>query len=209
MSAKNIGELIRQLRSTQEKKASRALAELRTLGYLSDGSLENAYLRRVDFAEKDLSRANLSSADLRGAMLQCVELGESNLAGANLQGADLRGARLHGADLRNARLNKANLQAVWDVTPDQLASTSRMRAARMPDGRIYDGRFCLEGDLADARVLHVSLMDPQALADFYGVSLKEYQLGQTFWAECMPHFLSDRLAHIPAHMVLPIGYVYC
>jgi hypothetical protein len=48
----------------------------------------------------------------------------------------------------------------------------------MPDGGTYDGRYHLKGDLDFARWGQVEVDDPVAMAEFFGVSLKEYLEGQ-------------------------------
>ena len=44
----------------------------------------------------------------------------------------------------------------------------------MPDGKTYDGRFNLPGDLARARWAKVNMDDPESMAEFYGVTLEAY-----------------------------------
>ena len=56
----------------------------------------------------------------------------------------------------------------------------------MPDGNLYDGRFNLQGDFADASILHVDLNDPEAIAAFYGVSLEDFLRGQQWRQVNMP-----------------------
>lgn len=103
-------ELILQMGSPDKAFAVEAVRIIEQKGWLSDGSLEKAYLRGTN-----LSDANLSSADLHGAVLvesnlECVILMEADLHGAGLVDANLAGAVLSNVNLQDARLGKANLE---------------------------------------------------------------------------------------------------
>lgn len=175
-------QLVRKLRSPYNSVVLEAVDELRQSGWLSSGSLEGMSLRcanlkaadlceasmpDVDLRMADLQRANLSGADLRGARLNKANLSETDLAGASLQGVDLF---------------NTNLERVRNLTEEQLAQANRLRVATLLDGSRYDGRFNLPGDLRDAHVLHVDTDDPAAMADFYRVSVEDYERGQE-WAQ--------------------------
>ncbi|OGO20040.1 MAG: hypothetical protein A2Z14_18810 [Chloroflexi bacterium RBG_16_48_8] len=137
-------------------------------------------MRYVNLQGLDLSGANLKNTDLNLAKLQGVDLSGANLEETRLNRTNLRFALLSGANLKGAFLNQANLQGILDVIEEQLAQAYKLRCATMPDGSRYDGRFNLEGDLADARFLHVDTNDPAAMADFYAISTKEYENGQAW-----------------------------
>jgi hypothetical protein len=142
--------LTKRLRSPNNDITASAANELRSRGWLDDGSLEGAYL---------------SHANLRGV----------DLSGSDLEGARLTRAKLHGSGLSSAILEGTTLKA------KQLAQAHSLRGASMPDGRLYDGRLNLEGDLEEAQDSGVDVSDPSAMARFYGVPLKEYVGGQR-WA---------------------------
>lgn len=175
------GQLVRKLRGSQVKQVARAVEELRRRGRLSDGSLGWAHLRYVHFRGIDLSAANLQKANMSMADLGDSNLAYSHLDGAKLNGADLSGANLEKASLVGTSLIRANLRGVQNMTDDQFIMIGRLRGATMPDGQRYDGRYNLLGDLADAQVLHVELQDPEAIANFFGISLQDYLAGQR-WA---------------------------
>jgi hypothetical protein len=108
-------QLIRELGSTDNRIALRAVRELRTRGWLRDGSLRGASLYKANLAgamlhETDLQRAKLAKANLAGAFLVDADLQWAKLEGANLAGALLSGANLRGADLRGANLQETDLQ---------------------------------------------------------------------------------------------------
>lgn len=186
MLGKTREELVRALRDPLPEVALCALEEMKARGYLLDGTLEWAYLRYTDLAGADIRDAQLQRADLRKAQLSGAILADANLRGACLSGADLSGASMSGADLRGAILTKTKLLGVWDLSEYHLAKASRLRGAKMPDGSIYDGRYCLEGDLKDAQILHVEINDPEAMAQFYGVSVEQYKLGKEYWQMRVP-----------------------
>ena len=82
------------------------------------------------------------------------------------------------ADLTYADMHKANLRGARNLSDKQLSSASHLFGAIMPDGKPYDGRYNLPGDLAQAQWAKVDVNDPQAMANFYGVSLETYLAGQ-------------------------------
>jgi len=171
-------ELIRKLRSTDNNVVIRAVEEMRARGHLNDGSLKWIYLRFVKMQGADLHGADLRSADLNMAHLQRANLNAANLQSTKLNKANLRGAVLFEAKLEGASLTNAILQGTQGLTDRQLAQSSSLRGAMMPDGSRYDGRFNLAGDLADARLWRVDIKDPIAMAEFYCVSVEEYKLCQ-------------------------------
>lgn len=179
--------LIRQLGSTVNDQAKRAAEELRAQGWLEDGSLVNARLpganlqgadlRHADLRGASLFRANLKdaglfkvnleNAKLRAARIQNARLGSANLRRANLGGARLDGAYMSGADLAGADLLKAKLEGVRGLSETRLGQAHRLKGATMPDGKRYDGRFDLEGDLQMAKRDGIDIDDPDAMARWY------------------------------------------
>ncbi|HEY47652.1 MAG TPA: pentapeptide repeat-containing protein [Anaerolineae bacterium] len=197
-------QLIRKLRSSKPFIVRQAVDELRDRGCLTDGSLKWVYLRYVKLEGADLSGADLQRADMNMAHMQGADLSNANLQGARLHKVNLRGAQLANANLHEANMAKVNLQGVLDLTDEQLAQANRLRCATMPDGTRYDGRLNLAGDLADAGFLHVNTSDPQAMADFYAISVDQYELGQAWvrehlplvWSEVFPSMVSVDLQSI-------------
>jgi uncharacterized protein YjbI with pentapeptide repeats len=174
-----IGDFIRRLRSPEEKEVRRAIAELRVRGWLEDGSLGGVSLCHAHFRGADLLNADLSRVDLHQADLSWAELSMANLTGARLSRACLQRANLSRTNLRRADLFKSDLLGARNLVQDQLMLAKRLYGATMPDGGIYDGRYNLEGDLEFARWGRVDIQDPQAMADFFGVSLAVYLEGQS------------------------------
>jgi uncharacterized protein YjbI with pentapeptide repeats len=181
LASSSDGQLVRKLRSSQVAQVARAVEELRRRGRLSDGTLGWAHLRYVHFRGIDLSAANLQKTNMSMADLGDANLAYTRLDGAQMNGADLSGADLEKASLAETSLIRANLRGAQNLTDEQFSGISRLRGATMPDGQRYDGRYNLLGDLADAQVLHVDLQDPEAIANFFGISLQDYLAGQR-WA---------------------------
>lgn len=179
-------QITQKLRHPDNEVVLRAVEALRAQGWLENGALEGLNLQYVH-----LQKANLSMADLRKVNLSMADLRWANLVGANLGGAQLNNANLYRADmsmtnLQGANMIRANLQGAHNLTEEQLTQVNRLRGATMPDGslydgRRYDGRFNLPGDLADARFLRVDCSNLESLADFYGISMDDYLIGQQ-WA---------------------------
>ena len=128
--------LIRQLHSKHPEEAHRAIETLRAKGWLSSGALKGVDLQDIQLRGADLYMADLGKADLRGA----------NLTGADLSMANLEGANFDTVNLTGADLSMANLEGAINLSNAQLAQTSRLWGATMPDGTLYDGRFALVGD---------------------------------------------------------------
>jgi hypothetical protein len=145
--------LILQMSSPTNSIAREAVRVLRRRGWLTDGSLKGI---------------NLQHANLRKAFLEK---------------ADLRDVFLYKTELEDAYLQWANLQGARKLEEHQLAQVKYLRGATLPDGSRYNGRFNLRGDLSWARDSEkIALDDSQAMADFYKVSLQNYQEGQA-WAQ--------------------------
>jgi len=179
-------QLVRMLRKSDHEVVLRAVYELRRRGRLSDGLLEWTYLKFVHLQSADLSSVNLCKANLSMADLQGANLSHAKLEGTRLSKANLRGCELAMASLKDASLSGANLQGACNVTVDQLSKVSTMRGATMPDNSRYDGRFNLSGDLCTIHNWRIDSNDPEAAADFYGVSLDDYLLGQQLTSEKVP-----------------------
>jgi DNA-binding XRE family transcriptional regulator len=128
-------DLILQMGSPDNAFAREAVRKLRVRGWLEDGSLQGADLRKADLRganllaadmmrallyDAKLSRAvlmdaNLHQAGLFHADMRTTDLRGANLAEADLSYTDLRGADLFEADLRKARLYSADLRGakIW------------------------------------------------------------------------------------------------
>jgi uncharacterized protein YjbI with pentapeptide repeats len=171
-------ELINRLYSPERKYVVQAIEELRVHGWLTDGSLRGAGLCRVQLQGIDLTGADLRNVDFHQAELESANLSLARLQGAKFTRANLVWADFSQADLTNAEFYKADLRRAVNLTEDQLRHVKRLWGAILPDGGSYDGRFNLPADLAQARWAKVDVDDARAMADFYGVSLEAYQLGQ-------------------------------
>ena len=64
------------------------------------------------------------------------------------------------------------------MSDEQLAQAKRLWGAIMPDGKSYDGRYNLAGDIAFAKWGRVDTNDPQAMAEFLRIPLETYVRGQ-------------------------------
>lgn len=102
-------QLTRQLGSTVNEVARRAVEELRDKGWLTDGSLQGTDLRAAHLEDARLWKADLQGANMQWAKLKKANLNGSTLVGTNLTQANLQTAKLGGADLRGANLFEAKL----------------------------------------------------------------------------------------------------
>lgn len=126
-------ELIRRMGSQDNGIAELAVKELAHRGWLSDGSLRNAFLWRAN-----LNRVYLENADLQGVKLVRADLRGATLMNANLKSADLWHADARDALILNTNLADTNLGSVnfrgAIVLPQELAKAKYMDGAIMPDG---------------------------------------------------------------------------
>ena len=171
-------DLVRKLRSTDNKRVLQAVEELRVRGWLSDGSLKNIPICNAQMQDADLLGANLVNVDLHQGQFEHAELCQVDLTGAKLTRANLRDANFSQAKLTDTDLFKADLQNARNLTDEQLAQAKRLWGAIMPDGKTYDGRYNLGGDLAFAKWGRVDTNDPQAMAEFLRIPLETYVRGQ-------------------------------
>jgi len=181
-----LADVVRKLRSSEHHIVLQAIKELRMRGALFDGTLAWICLRYANLQRVDLSVSNLKNADLHKANLEDTDLSHANLNGARLTRAKLQLVNLDKTSLDGASLVGANLEGAKNWSNEQLAQVSRMRGSILPDGTLYDGRFNLPGDLADATILHVDLNTHAAIATFYGVSLDAFLRAQEWYQTHMP-----------------------
>ncbi|MCB8980378.1 MAG: pentapeptide repeat-containing protein [Ardenticatenaceae bacterium] len=149
--------LIREMKSNDNSTALKAVGELRGLGWLNDGSLKN----------NEMWSANLEAAILHKSDLSFVDFGRANLRSSDLREAKLTNTVLTEVDFTNARLR-----------PSQLVEANALRDAIMPDGKKYDGRFNLLGDINRARIKGLDPSDPISMATFYHIPLENFLFGQ-------------------------------
>ena len=171
-------ELINRMQSMDNRKVLQAVEELRTTGMLSDGTLRGTALCQAILNSANLRDADLCFVDLHQADLENADLRHAKLQGSKFNRANLQGADLDSANITNADFYKVNLRGAHNVTDMQLSTLNELFGSIMPDGKVYNGRFNLFGDLARARWAKVNLDDPSEMADFYGVSPEEYLQGQ-------------------------------
>jgi hypothetical protein len=96
-------QLVREMCSTDNGIALRAVHELAAHSWLKDGSIRRAYLLNANLQGAFLHDADLRGAYLIGANLQGAYLIKTDLKGADLKRANLKDASLSGADLYGAR----------------------------------------------------------------------------------------------------------
>lgn len=91
---------------------------------------------------------------------------------------------MHNSDLTSEYLNAAV------ISNEQLSDLSRLWHATMPNGKRYDGRFNLWGDL-EGIADKSDIEDPEFMAMIYAVSLEEYLAGQEWAEENLPGLRGD------------------
>lgn len=133
--------LIQKMGSEVNIEARRAAEELRSNGWLEDGSLN----RQV------LWEANLEEANLRDANLKGTILGFANLKGATLTGADLQGANLAGANLEEADLWFANLKEA-DLAGANLKG-AKLRGVNLEEAKLLFVEYSIETTLPESPTL--------------------------------------------------------
>lgn len=171
-------EIINKFWSLENKYALEAVEELRARNWLVDGALRGVALCHVQLQSADLMEADLSNVDFQQASLDFADLTKARLNGAKFNRASLMGVNFDQADLTMADLYKANLRGARNLCEEQLSKANQLMGAIMPNGKPYDGRYNLFGDLQRAKWAKIPVDDPQAMANFYGVTLDTYLKAQ-------------------------------
>ncbi len=152
-----------------------------------DGIIRNS-TDKADIKQRLIRQLeNHDSGEVNSALRELYARGW--LQDGSLYGWFLKRANLQKADLRNADINELGLYRC-DLTEalideEQLAVMSDLRKTIMPDGQLYDGRYCLTGDMNWATKAYghdINRATPQEMADYYTVPLERYLEGQK-WAK--------------------------
>jgi two-component system alkaline phosphatase synthesis response regulator PhoP len=170
--------IISKLRSSENKRVLEAVEELRAHGYLSDGTLKNIALIHAHLEGADLMNADLEGVDFHQAHMEFADLSSANLAGAKMVRATLKGANFSKANLTGVDLFKANLVDAIGLTPAQLRSAKRLIGTTLSDGKLYDGRYNLEGDMQFLAWSRIDQNNPAEIAKMLGVPEEVYTQGQ-------------------------------
>jgi CheY-like chemotaxis protein len=174
---------ISKLRSSENKQVLSAVEELRAHGWLNDGTLKNIALIHAHLEGADLMHADLEGVDFHQAHMEFADLSSANLANAKMVRAVLKGANFNKTILTGADLFKANMMEAIGLTSAQLRKVKRLIGATLPDGKLYDGRYNLEGDM---EFLAWSRIDPgntAEIAKMLGVQEEVYIQGQESYRE--------------------------
>ncbi len=137
-------------------------------GFLSYRIFENAKLAGSMLLGADLSHSSFHHSDFTGAELFGANLQMTSFWGGTLRGVDLRDADLSGAYFNYVDLTHAR------VTPKQLQLANRLHGTRLPNGKIYDGRFNLPVDIQDAQASGVDVNNPIAMAKWYQMPYDQF-----------------------------------
>ncbi|HMR99635.1 MAG TPA: pentapeptide repeat-containing protein [Anaerolineales bacterium] len=149
-----------QMSSPDNGLAREALRNLRRKGWLINGLLNAANLRYANLESASLSGANLRMVNLSYANLKKVKFTDTNLEKANLKFANLRGSIF--------------------ISDDQLKSLYSLYGAIMPDGRVYNGKYSLAGDLEIAHSKGIDTTSKKKMAKFYSEARKDYHSAQLY-----------------------------
>lgn len=208
-----IDRLMRETSSEVRDVAVKAVEDLREEGKLIDGSLHshsfwrgnlpngsfyNGELVESNFSYAILNGANFNGAQLRRASFEGVSAKVSHfhraiLENVNMFMADLEGADFLDADLLDANLMQTNLLNCQNVGLRQFVLAKHLHRATMPDGKKYDGRFRLVGDIDLAGLYGIDLENPISMSRFYGVNEDEYLNGQRWANENLETMRTDAL----------------
>jgi hypothetical protein len=166
--------LILEMGSPDNGIATRAVQIMqRETSYVLDGSLNLKSFWRANLDGAELYSAELEGAsfhyasmvgvELPGANLRNVAFWSTNLEGAFIQDADLSGATVVFTNMKNAR-----------VTREQLKKCRALHGTILPNGKIYDGSFQLQGDVEDAKACGFDINDPAIRLKWYSMSYSEF-----------------------------------
>lgn len=149
-------QLVQESKSRNNFTAINAIEKLRVYGWLEDGTLSG-----VNFFGANLQDINFWQADLSQSNFRSV-----NLSNSSLRFADLSGSK--------------------NLTDEQLIKTLALRAAKMPTGGLYDGRYNLSGDIEQAKQQGFDPNVAESMSEYLQIPIGEYLAGQEWAVENLP-----------------------
>lgn len=120
------------------------------------GSVYEGLFNKQFFAGCDFSNLNLDNIDFSESNLTGVKFNNSSLIGANFYKCILKGA-----NIQNAKLSFANLKGT-DLKEDDLKTAHSLWNTILPNGKKYDGRFMLEGDILEAEKFGLDIVNNES-----------------------------------------------
>lgn len=106
-------QLIREMGSTDNGIALRAVKELMARDWLFDGSVQNASFANADLRNATLNNADLSKSDFSNTDLRYIKLVDANLQNSWMLGASLTGANLNRTNLQKVELSRVDLRRAF------------------------------------------------------------------------------------------------
>jgi uncharacterized protein YjbI with pentapeptide repeats len=185
--------LIRDMASSDNGLAVRGARELRALGCLSNGTLDDCDFSRANLEEgpleliqsrrgrfqgSRLARANLSRGNLAEAVLNLADLTRCNLESAILERAALVEATLRDADLGGANLVEANLSGANAIGADLRGSD--LRKARL-QGADFSTALMSGALVGEATLDERTKLPPGAPATLEGPGALRHWPGGAVW----------------------------
>lgn len=142
-------QLTREVASGQAGIAARAIIEMDSRGWLTDGTLSNSHM-----VGADLHGAKLGWANFSGAFLSKINLQDADLSYANFSNASLNDAVMARANLDLAKLTEANLRGA-DLSLCLMNETDLSGA--IVERAVLSGANMVEANLAKIKGEHVAL----------------------------------------------------
>lgn len=167
-------QLIREIASGDPGVAARAIQELDSKGWLTDGTLSKshlagadlqkaklgwvnmtgAFLSRINLQDADLSYSNFSAANMSDALMARANLDLANLTEADLRGADMSLCSMSETDLTGAFLEGATLSGAAMVE----TILNKVQAERVAlNGSNLERASLVESNLAFANLERANL----------------------------------------------------
>jgi uncharacterized protein YjbI with pentapeptide repeats len=181
--------LIRQMSSRVNAQTQRAIEELRAQGWLSDGSLDGAYIEWADLQNSMLFLARLRHARLAWSRLQDSELRDADFSGADFSEANLARVRMRRADMSQARFHNARLQEAR--CRDVNFAGADLRRARLQGAKLNNAN--LRGALLQGAIWSEDTILPDGRHWSPGVDLARFTdpSHPAFWEPDWVHGLSS------------------
>ncbi len=145
---------------------------------IDNSELKPQMIRRLENPDPGITWQALKDLEAKGW------LQDGSLYGWFLRRANFKNADLLAMDTNGLGMYRCNLEGA-KIEEEQLAVMTDLRRTIMPDGKLYDGRYCLIGDLAwaqDRYGIDVNTATHDEMAAFYEVPVETYLEGQR-WAK--------------------------
>jgi len=165
--------LLRDINCGDHGIALRAILEITQQKLHQKGFLRYRIFQSVQLEEADLLSADLSYSSFHSSALSWVSFYSAILKNASFWHCDMNYVDFRNADLTGAHFTYSDLHHAR-VTLQQMKSVDKLHGSHLPNGKLYDGRFNLAGDISVAQQLGFDITDEAVMKKFFALSYGDF-----------------------------------